>query len=112
MEILKRRHRASDYNRVEDHISQITPDIEFEYGKSWDDLTNSEKEEVLLDHFFKGIPEYKNSAKDMRIGLTQVENRPIGGAREIRVSHITRRGHNYTVIRDSKTGKIRQWVRE
>ncbi|RLG01269.1 MAG: hypothetical protein DRN49_01620, partial [Thaumarchaeota archaeon] len=57
--------KKGDYRRVEEELRRIEEDIEFEYGKPFDELSYSEKKQVLLDHFFHGLPEYKESARDM-----------------------------------------------
>lgn len=105
---------TSDYSRIEDYISTIDDQIEFETGNRWDDLSPTEKEDVLLSHFFKGLPQYRSSAHQLRIGLDEIEGRPLdtkGAGMEYNVDTITRGGKKYTVLRNPN-GRIRRWVRE
>ena len=103
------RLRKGDYSRVEDYLSDIEPDIEFEYDNKYEDLEREEQRQVLLDHFFKGLPQYYESAEEMREGL---EYARATGEMRVRVDRITRRGRIYRIIRDTESGRIRQWVRE
>ena len=103
------RGRTGDYSRVEDALQDISEDVEFEYGEKYADLEARDQRQVLLDHFFKGLPQYSESAEDMRQGLAYLHET---GESKVRVDTITRRGHEYRIIRDNETGRIRQWVRE
>jgi len=103
------RGRTGDYSRVEDALEDIKEDVEFEYGEKYEDLEARDQRQVLLDHFFKGLPQYSESAEDMRQGLAYLHET---GESKVRVDTITRRGHEYRIIRDTETGRIRQWVRE
>ena len=103
------RRRTGDYERVDEAISDINEDIEFEYGEKYEDLEPEDQRQALLDYFFKGLPQYRGSAEDMRQGLAYLHET---GESKVRVDTITRRGHEYQIIRDNETGRIRQWVRE
>lgn len=102
------RERTGDYSRVDDALEDIKEDIEFEYGDKYENLDASDQKQVLLDHFFRGLPQYEQSADDMRRGLKYSKET---GESHVSVDTITRRGHDYRIIRDSKSGRIRQWVR-
>ena len=103
------RRRTGDYDRVEDALEDIKEDVEFEYGEKYEDLEARDQRQVLLDHFFKGLPQYSESAEDMRRGLAYTKET---GESKVTVDTITRRGREYRIIRDNETGRIRQWVKE
>jgi hypothetical protein len=103
------RGRTGDYSRVEEALEEIKEDIEFEYGKPYGDLTHREQRQVLLDHFFKGLPQYRGSAEEMREGLGYAERT---GEPKIRVDVLKIKGKEHRIIRDSKTGRFRQWIKE
>jgi hypothetical protein len=103
------RERTGDYSRVDEALEDIKEDVEFEYGDKYENLDASDQKQVLLDHFFRGLPQYEKSADDMRRGLKYSKET---GEGHVSVDTITRRGHEYRVIRDAKSGRIRQWVRE
>ena len=106
---MRSRKKRSDYSRVDEALSRISEDIEFEMeGKTYGELDEADQRSVLLDHFFNGNPQYTSSAEDMRIGLEAYQS---GSPSEISVDQITRRGINFRVIRDAKTGRIRHWVK-
>lgn len=103
-----RKHRRGDYDRVDDYLGTISSDIEFEYGKPYNKLDRQDQREVLLDHFFKGLPQYEKSAEELRIGIAEARV----GESNISVDTISFHGHDHRVIRDTKSGRFKQWVRE
>ena len=105
---MPRRRTGGDYSRVEDALEDIKEDVEFEYGEKYEDLDARDQRQVLLDHFFKGLPQYTESAEDMRRGLAYTKET---GESKVTVDTITRRGREYRIIRDNETGRIRQWVK-
>jgi len=102
------RGRTGDYSRVDEALQDIQDDIEFEYGKKYEDLDRQDQRQVLLDHFFKGLPQYRESAEDMRRGLAYTKRT---GEKEVTVSTVKLRGKEHRVIRGSD-GRFRQWVKE
>jgi len=104
----------TDPERLDAEIEDIDPEIEFDYGKRYDDLSDAEKEEVINNHFFVFNPNvgvsHRGASRDLRIAIDGYRGGSIRG-HDVKVNHITRRGHSYTVIRDAQTGRIRQWVR-
>ena len=98
-----------DYRRVEEYLREISEEIEMESGDKYGNLPHDAQVQVLLDHFFKGIPQYWGSAEDLRDGIRV--SRQIGEW-NVRVDTITRRGRSSKIIRDAKTGRIRKWVKE
>jgi len=103
----------TDPERLDEEIDYIDPDIEFDYGKKYDELSDSEKEEVINQHFFIGNPNVQRShpeaSREIRIALDSFRSGGISRD-EITVSRFSRRGRNYTVIRDKKTGRIMKWA--
>lgn len=104
------RTRHGDYSRVEEYLQEIADDIEMETGEKFEDLDRESQIQTLLEHFFRGIPQYWQSAEDMRDGIIYTQRHR--GAVNVTVGRIHRRGHTYRVVRDGQTGRIRQWVRE
>lgn len=107
------RQNTGDYSRIEEYLIEIADEIEMEEGEPYEDLPKARQTQVILDHFFKGIPQYWGSADNVRQGISAtlgggVSSRVLG----VKVGYINRRGHTYRVIRDANTGKIRQWVKE
>jgi len=98
-----------DYSRIDEYLEDIDTDIEFEYGEKYDDLEPQDQRQVLLDHFFKGLPQYTGSAEELRDGINYGRKT---GDFTVRVDTMTRRGREYTIIRDKETGRIKQWVKE
>jgi hypothetical protein len=105
----------TDPERLDAEIDDIDPDIEFEYGRSYNDLNDQEKEEVINNHFFISNPSVKMShpqaSRDIKLAIDGYRSGDVRG-RDVKVRHITRRGRSYTVITDAETGEFRQWVRE
>lgn len=106
------RTSSGDYSRVEEYLADIEEEIRDEWGEDYDNLDRETQTQVLLEWFFKGIPQYHGSAEDMRDGLAHVRGRGRQPTLDVRVGRITRRGHTYKVIRDARTGRIRQWVKD
>jgi hypothetical protein len=102
------RGRTGDYSRVDEALQDIQEDIEFEYGEKYERLEARDQRQVLLDHFFKGLPQYRESAEDMRRGLAYEKET---GETKVSVSTVKVRGHEHRVIRGSD-GRFRQWVKE
>ncbi len=105
------RTSTGDYSRIEEYIMEIADQIEMEQGERYEDLDKETQTQVILDHFFRGIPQYWNSADNVRAGIAHtvgggVTSRQLG----VKVGRIVRRGRTYRVIRDAQTGRIRQWV--
>jgi hypothetical protein len=104
----------TDPQRIDEAIEDIEPEIEWEYGKPYGKLTEPEKEEVINNHFFIRNPNVRRShpqaSRELRITLDAYRGGEISG-RDVRVTTIHRSGRSYRVIRDAKTGRIRQWVR-
>lgn len=94
-----------DYSRAEEYLEEIEEQIEFEYGQPFNKLPREAQTQAVLDHFFKGIGQYWDSANRLRVGMRAAGST---GGLPIRVSSI--RGRR--VIRDAKTGRFRQWVKE
>lgn len=100
--------RRGDYARADAYLSDHFDDIEFEYGKKYDDCTRSEKTQVILELFFNGQEGYAGSARDLRDGIGT--SRELGIS-EISVSHILmgRSRAEHRVIRDEK-GRFKKWL--
>ena len=104
-----KKKKPTDIDRVDDYLSEREPDVETEYGKPYDELDPEEQKQVILDIFFNGIPDYEDSAEQLRDGINYYR---ATGESEVTVRTITRRGHTYRVVCDKETGRFRQWVRE
>jgi len=102
------RKATGDYERVEEALSELKEDIEFEYGKPYKELERKEQRQALLDYFFKGEFRYTQSAEDMREGLAYMEKT---GEAKVYIDTIRLKGFEHRIIRDVKTGKIRKWVK-
>lgn len=104
----------TDPERLDDEIESIEPDIEWEYGKPYNELTPQQKEEVINDHFFISNPAIRKShpiaSREIRVTLDAYRGGEIS-SQPVRVTYIRRGAKSYRVIRDAKTGRIKQWVR-
>jgi hypothetical protein len=94
-----------DYQRAENCLEDYENRIKAQYKKPFDDLTTSEKNDVILDIFFSrnGKPQenYRNSANALRHGL---EARKKGKTENI--THYKRKnGVTYYVVRIPKGEK-------
>jgi hypothetical protein len=105
---MPRPRKAGDYSRVDDALQDIRDEIEFEYGEKYENLDATDQRQVLLDHFFKGLPSYRESAEDMREGLAYQKET---GESHVSVSTVRLRGKEHRVIRGSD-GRFKQWVKE
>jgi len=105
---MPRERRTGDYSRVDEALEDIKDDVEFEYGEKYEDLPAQDQRQVLQDHFFRGLPQYRESAEDMRRGLKYSRET---GEGKVSVDTFDLRGKSHKVIRDAKTGRFRQWVR-
>jgi hypothetical protein len=105
------RRATGDYERVEQALEEeeIREEIKAEYGGYFEDLSARDQRQALLDVFFRSEPYYLQSAEDMREGLRYSKET---GISLVRVDSIKVRGKEHRIIRDSKTGRIRQWVKE
>lgn len=102
-----------DYSRVEEYLAEIEEQVEIEQGLPYSELEPDEQRQTLLEHFFRGIPQYEPAAEQMRLGLKGiVSSRTVHGYMHTRASTITLKGKTHHVVRDTITGRIRQWVRE
>jgi len=103
------RRTRGDYERAEEEIEQIEEEIEQEYGRKYDELEPHEQRQLILDHFFKGLPEYWDSAEELRQGIASLREEKLP---RFELQHITRKGKTYRIIRDTKTGRFKRWIRE
>lgn len=99
--------QKGDYSRAEEYLDEISEEIEFEHGAKFGELSASEQREALLDHFFKGIPQYERSAEQMRRGIS-ITTALKGAITSIGVVNL--RGKHHTILRDVKTGRIKKWI--
>jgi hypothetical protein len=99
-----------DYERVEEYLDDNDNDIFMQYGASYSNLTDTKKEQVFIDKFFKGLDAYAPSAQDLRIGFDDyLKTGGSGTGNEVITMH--RRGKDYRVIRSVSTGKIIRWIK-
>jgi len=96
-----------DYSRAEEYLEDISDQIEYEYGEPYNKLPREAQVQAILDHFFKGIKEYRPSAVALRVGMGAVKG---FGSKFSGVYVSFVRGRR--VIRDEKTGRFKQWVKE
>jgi len=86
--------RIGDYERADDYLSEHELDIEFEYGKPYNELEPEQQTQCILDIFFKGVEDYRESAEELRDGINFSR---ATGEFHVKVDTITRRGREYTV---------------
>lgn len=101
------RREKGDYSRAEEYMESIGEQIEFEWGTPYKDLSKEEQVQAILDHFFKGIPQYYGSARSLRQGITATQTGLFQGT-PIKISRI----RHHIAIRDAKTGRFKKWVKE
>lgn len=98
--------RKSSYERAEEYIEEIDTEIEFEYGKPYAELSRSDQKQAILEHFFKGLPQYDQSARDLRDGI---EYSRIAKGEEVTISRIKFSYGERRVVRGTD-GRFRKWV--
>lgn len=105
-----------DYKRVENTLDDFESRIKAQYGKSYNELTDKDKNQIILDIFFSknGKPQtnYSNSASALRIGLDARENKE-----PIKITSFKHKnkqglyGKKIFVIRDEK-GRFKRFIRD
>jgi len=100
-----------DYSRAEEYLEEIKEQIEYENGGTpYSELSKEEQVQSILDHFFKGIPQYWGSARSLRVGMQRAQ---AGIIAPVKISRIMFRGGRKSIcVRDAKTGRFKQWVKE
>jgi len=102
--------QKGNYERAEEYLEEIDDDIEFEYGAPYSQLSEDDKKQAILEHFFKGLPQYDGSARDLRDGIhyTSTTREP-----EISIDRVNFRYGERTVQRRvvrGADGRFRKWV--
>lgn len=99
----------TDFDHINSEIESIEKRIEMQYEKGYDYLTDEQKNQVCLDHFFKGDVKYSTSAEKLRVGLDAYRSGEI--EQDSHVTKITYRdGRSHYQLRE-KNGRFGRWLR-
>ena len=99
----------TDFDHIEDVIDDFDEKIEIEYGRTYDELTEKEKNEVLVDIFFKGNSKYNSSAEKLRLGVEAYNQGEIENfSRVVKVRY--KSGKSHYQIREAN-GRFGKWIR-
>jgi len=100
----------TDFDHIEDEIDSVEQKIQMDYeNRKYDELNDNEKENVILDHFFKGDKKYITSSRKLRIGLDAYRNSDIEN--DVKIVKITyKNGKSHYQVRN-KNGTFGRWIK-
>ena len=113
-----REGEGGSYERAEEELEDLEAEIEFENDATWDEMNPSEQRQAIVDHFFNGKNwtqkgrNTQDSAEELRRGINAIRGNEQVEEGTARFDIIHKGGREYHIVRDTKTGRIRQWVRE